>query len=98
MKTGKSIRVKLISKAFLLLIRFVDLVQGSILKNYAVFSFVVRHAPQKLGADACYHRAFKEFLIACHRVPAYRDFLRKRGWSCAILRTERDSPVPASDG
>jgi hypothetical protein len=61
----------------------VDLIQGSILKNYAVFSFVVRYAPQKLGADACYYRAFKEFLIACRRVPGYSDFLRKRGWSCA---------------
>ena len=63
--------------------RFVDIIQGTILKNYAVFSFIVRRAPQKLGAEACYYRAFKEFLIACHRVPAYRDFLRKRGWSCA---------------
>jgi hypothetical protein len=82
MKTDKAIRVGFISKVFILLIQFVDLIQGSILKNYAVFSFIVRYAPQKLGADACYYRAFKEFLIACQRVPAYRDFLRKRGWSC----------------
>jgi phenylacetate-CoA ligase len=83
MHIDKTIRVGLISKLFILLIRFIDLMQGSILKNYAVFSLIVRHAPQKLGADACYYRAFKEFLIACHRVPAYSDFLRKRGWSCA---------------
>ena len=59
-----------------------DVLQGTILKNYAVFSFIVGHAPQKLGADACYHRALKEFLIACRRVPAYAAFLRKCGWSC----------------
>jgi hypothetical protein len=83
MNTNKTIRIGLISKIFILLMRFVDLIQGSILRNYAVFSFIVRYAPQKLGADACYYRAFKEFLIARHRVPARGDFLRKRGWSCA---------------
>ena len=82
MKVEPAIRIKSISKALVLLIRLVDLIQGTILKNYAVFSFVVGHAPQRLGADACYYRAFKEFLIARRRVRAYRDFLRKRGWSC----------------
>jgi phenylacetate-coenzyme A ligase PaaK-like adenylate-forming protein len=83
MNADKPFRVTLLSKAFILLVRWVDWLQGSILKNYAVFSFIVRHAPQKMGADACYYRAFKEFLIAFRRVPAYRHFLDKRGWSCA---------------
>jgi len=83
MNADKPIRVKLVSRVFILLMRFVYLIQGSILKNYAAFSFIVGHAPQKLGAEACYYRGFKEFLIAFHRVPAYREFLRKRGWSCA---------------
>jgi phenylacetate-CoA ligase len=83
MKAEQTFRISLISKVFILLMRFVDLIQGSILKNYAVFSYIVGHAPQKLGAEACYCRAFKEFLITWHRVPAYREFLRKHGWSCA---------------
>jgi len=83
MKPESEIRVGFVSRVFIFLFRFVDLIQGSILKNYAVFSYVVGHAPQKLGADACYYRAFREFLIAWRRVPAYRDFLRKCGWSCA---------------
>ena len=80
--TEYPIRLTLISHVFLLLIRFVDLLQGTILKHYDVFSFIVRYAPQRLGADACYFRAFREFLIARHRVPAYRDFLAKQGWAC----------------
>jgi len=36
MKTFKTIRVGFISKVFILLIRFVDLIQGSILKNYPI--------------------------------------------------------------
>ncbi len=80
--TEKSIRISLISHCFLHLIRFVDLLQGTILKHYDVFSFIVRYAPQKLGADACYFRAFREFLIARHQVPAYSAFLAKQGWTC----------------
>jgi phenylacetate-CoA ligase len=76
------VQIRLRARVIILLIRFVDWVQGRILRNYALFSFIVRHAPQKLGADACYYRAFKEFLIARRRVPAYAEFLRRSGWSC----------------
>lgn len=75
-------RIKLIDRLFLLLIRLVDAIQGSILKNYAIFAFIVSHAPQKLGAKLCCYRAFKEFLITYKYVPAYRDFLRQNNWSC----------------
>ncbi len=77
------IPVTIVSKLFVLLIRFIDWFQATILRNYVLFSFIVRHAPQKLGADACYYRAFKELLIARRDVPAYRDFLKKSGWSCS---------------
>lgn len=44
-------QIRLIDRIFILLINFIDFVQSSILKNYPVFTFVVSHAPQKLGAD-----------------------------------------------
>jgi phenylacetate-CoA ligase len=76
------IKISLLGRLLLLLIRFVDMVQGAVLKNYAVFSVIVRYAPQKLGAAACYYRALREVQVACRRVPAYREFLLQRGWSC----------------
>ncbi|MFC1582429.1 phenylacetate--CoA ligase family protein [Planctomycetota bacterium] len=76
------IRIRLIDRFFLLLTRIIDMVQGGILKNYTLFSFLVAHAPQKTGAKACWWRAMKEVLIAYKRVPAYRDFLEKSNWSC----------------
>lgn len=57
-----------------------------ILRNYALFSMVISHAPQKLGAWACHYRAFKEFMIAYRHVPAYKEFLERSGWSCKSTR------------
>lgn len=74
-------RIRLIDRLWILLVWFIDLVQGRIIKNYAIFTLVVGHAPQKYGAKACCYRAFKEFLIASKYVPAYRDFLVKTQWS-----------------
>jgi phenylacetate-CoA ligase len=81
-------QIRLIDRVFLLLIKIIDALQASVLKNYAVFSFIVGHAPQKIGAEACYYRAFKEFLIAYRHVPAYRDFLRQNGWSCESTKSK----------
>ncbi len=75
-------RIRLVDRCFVLLIKLIDMLQDGILKNYTLFAFVVGHAPQKLGAKACYYRAFKEFEIACRTVPAYRKFLERSGWSC----------------
>lgn len=74
-------RIRFIDRLWVLLIRFIDMVQGRIIKNYAIFTFVVGHAPQKYGAKVCCYRAFKEFLIASKYVPAYRNFLAKTQWS-----------------
>lgn len=78
----KLISVPLIDRLFLSLIKFVDTVQGSILRNYSVFALLVSHAPQKCGAEACWYRAFKEFLIAYKCVPAYKKFLHQNNWAC----------------
>ncbi len=66
---------------FIGLIRLIDMMQGSVLKNYSVFSFLVGHASQTYGAKACWYRAIKEFLIAYKKVPAYQEFLQEKGWS-----------------
>jgi phenylacetate-CoA ligase len=63
-------------------IRIVDLVQDRVLANYSFFSFLVRRAPQKHGARACWLRAGNEFLLAYKKVPAYRKFLEANDWSC----------------
>jgi phenylacetate-CoA ligase len=80
-------RIRLIDRFFIFLINLIDIVQHGILKNYALFSFIVSHAPQGLGALACHYRAFKEFLIAHRDVPAYREFLSLQGWSCKSVRS-----------
>jgi phenylacetate-CoA ligase len=76
------IKLRLRDRIAIELIRVVDWFQAGILKNYAAFTFIVSHAPQKIGAYACYYRAFKEFLAAYERVPAYRAFIKKSGWNC----------------
>lgn len=81
------LRIRLIDRLFLLLVRITDMVQGAVLKNYTMFSFLVSHAPQKYGAEACRYRAFKEFLIAYKRVPAYKKFLERYAWSPASNKT-----------
>lgn len=45
-------RIRLRDRLFVLLIKLADMIQGSLLKNYAIFAFVARHAPQKWGAQA----------------------------------------------
>ena len=75
------IRIRLRDRLFLFLVALIDKLQSSILKNYAIFSFIVGHVPQKVGAKACCYRAFKEFIIALKHVPAYRDFIAKSQWS-----------------
>ena len=67
---------------FVFVIRLVDTFQSYILRNYLVFAFVVKNAPQGCGAEACWYRAIKEFLIAYKRVPAYKNFLDDSGWTC----------------
>lgn len=74
-------RIRLIDRLWILLISFIDMVQGRIIKNYAIFTLIVGNAPQRCGAKACCYRAFKEFLIASKRVSAYQDFLVKTQWS-----------------
>ena len=78
-------RIRLIDRLFVLLIRCIDMVQSGILKNYAIFTLIVSHAPQKYGAKACFYRAFKEFLITYQQVPAYKEFLKKNSWSCQSI-------------
>lgn len=73
-------RIRVADRLLVLLIKCIDLLQGTVLKNYGIFTFLVSHAPQKVGADACWFRAVKEFLIACKRVPAYKKFLDDCGW------------------
>jgi len=75
-------QIRLVDKLFLLSIKLIDVIQGGILKNYAIFALIVSHAPQKYGAEACWYRAIKEFLITYKHVPAYKDFLHKSVWSC----------------
>ncbi|MFH1440847.1 MAG: phenylacetate--CoA ligase family protein [Candidatus Omnitrophota bacterium] len=91
-------RIRLIDRLFVLLIRFIDIVQGGILKSYAIFAFIVSHAPQKYGAQACCYRAFKEFLIAYKYVPAYKDFLARSGWCCELTDSnEVFKSLPVTD-
>ena len=78
------IKIKLIDQIHILFIRIVDYLQSGVLKSYPIFTFIVSHAPQKYGARACCYRAFKEFLIAYRDVPAYKDFLKHNGWTCAM--------------
>ena len=77
-------QIRLRDRLFVFLIKFADMIQGSLLKNYAIFAFIAKHAPQKWGAEACCYRAFREFCIAYRRVPAYKDFLRKNSWSTKL--------------
>ncbi len=58
-----------------------DIIQGGLLRNYAIFAFIASRAPQKFGAQACCYRAFKEYLTAYKHVPAYKKFIDKSGWS-----------------
>ncbi len=78
-------RIRLRDRLFVFLIKFADMIQGSLLKNYAIFAFMARRAPQKWGAEACCYRAFKEFCIAYRYVPAYKDFLRRSAWSSKLV-------------
>jgi phenylacetate-CoA ligase len=80
-------KIRLIDRFYILFIRIIDYVQAGILKSYPIFTFVVSHAPQKNGAQACCYRAFKEFLIAYKNVPAYKSFLDSSGW----VSTTRDA-------
>ncbi len=73
-------RIRLRDRLAVLSIRFMDLIQDGLLKNYALFSFIAARAPQDFGAQACCYRAFKEFLTAYKHVPAYKKFLDKSGW------------------
>lgn len=75
-------RFRFIDRLFILLVRLIDMVQGGVLRNYTVFTWIVSHAPQKYGAEACWYRAIKELLITYRHVPAYKEFLRRNGWSC----------------
>lgn len=75
-------RIRLRDRLCILLVRFMDMIQEGLLKNYAIFAFIASHAPQGFGAQACCYRAFKESLTAYKRVPAYKNFLDKNGWSC----------------
>ncbi len=85
-------------RIFIFLIRIIDGLQVGILKNYAIFAFVVSRAPQKFGAEACCYRAFKEFLIAYKNVPAYKKFLDKNSWSCNITDArELFKTLPVTD-
>jgi phenylacetate-CoA ligase len=77
-------RIRLRDRLFVFLIKFADMLQGGLLKNYAIFAFIARHAPQKWGAEACCYRAFKEFCVAYKHVPAYRCFLRQNNWSTKL--------------
>ena len=80
-------RIRLLDRCFVFLVRLIDMFQSGILGNYALFSFIISRAPQKMGAKACYYRAFREFLIARRDVPAYRDFLARCGWVCKFVRS-----------
>ena len=82
-------KIRLADRAFIFLMRLIDALQGGILKNYALFSVVVGHAPQRLGARACGYRAFREFQIALRDVPAYREFLGRSGWSPGFARSQQ---------
>ena len=75
-------KIRIRDRLFVSLVKLFDAIQGGILRNYPFFTFTASHAPQKFGAEVCCYRAFKEFLIAYRYVPAYKDFLRKTGWSC----------------
>ena len=75
-------RIRIKDRVALWLIKIVDMLQGGLLKNYRLFAFVVGHAPQKIGATACWIRAGNEFLDAYKRVPAYGKFLKDNNWSC----------------
>lgn len=81
-------RIRFIDWLCVLFVRIVDMLQGAVLKNYAVFTLLVSHAPQKYGAKASRYRAFREFLIAYRRVPAYRKFLKKNNWSCGSKKAQ----------
>jgi len=92
------IKIRLIDKFHILCIRIIDHLQAGILKSYPLFTFVVSHAPQKYGARACCYRAFKEFLIAYRRVPAYKDFLDRSGWVAKTRdANELFRTLPATD-
>jgi phenylacetate-CoA ligase len=92
------IKIRLIDRLHILFIRVIDYVQAGILKSYPLFEFIVSRAPQKYGARACCYRAFKEFLIAYRNVPAYKDFLDRSGWTCAIRdANELFKTLPVTD-
>ncbi len=73
--------LRLIDRLFVWLIGLIDALQAGVLRHYPLFSFIVGHAPQRFGARACCYRAFKEFLIAYRRVPAYKEFLDQSAWT-----------------
>ena len=77
-------RIRIIDKLFISFLGIFDLLQSTILRNYAIFEFAVKHAPQKFGARACCYRAFKEFLVAYKHVPAYKDFLDTQSWKATL--------------
>ncbi|MFH1062753.1 MAG: phenylacetate--CoA ligase family protein [Candidatus Omnitrophota bacterium] len=81
--------IRLIDRFFVLLIKIIDKAQDKIIKNYAVFTLIVSRAPQTVGAEACWYRAIKEFMIAYKDVPAYREFLKKSGWKCESRDAKR---------
>jgi phenylacetate-CoA ligase len=73
-------RIALSDRLLVSMSKIIDLLQHRILANYQLFTFIVSNAPQRLGAKACYARAFKEFEIAFENVPAYKRFLEDSGW------------------
>ncbi len=81
-------RIRLKDRIALLGVRIVDLLQSGILRHYRLFSLIIGHVPQTVGATACWIRAGKEFLNAYARVPAYRKFLEAQGWSCRSTNLE----------
>jgi len=92
------IRIRAIDRLWTLFISCIDVLQGRVLKNYAVFTLLVRNAPQKFGAMSCCYRAFKEFLIAVKRVPAYQDFLTRAQWRPATTDAkELFKTLPVTD-
>ncbi len=92
------IRIRFIDIVWIFLIKLIDIIQGRIIKNYAIFTFIVGHVPQKYGAEACCYRAFQEFLIAFKCVPAYRNFLKQSHWSPATVNAnELFKTLPVTD-
>ncbi|HNX90544.1 MAG TPA: phenylacetate--CoA ligase family protein [Candidatus Omnitrophota bacterium] len=81
-------KIRIIDRLGVFLIGLMDIVQEGLLKSYVIFAFIASRAPQKFGAQACCYRAFKEFLTAYRKVPAYKKFLEKSDWSCESTNSD----------